>query len=66
MLYDRDFSLLNLRPDDDLVEEARATAEEKVEAAARENGVLDQAQANAENSIRAFVKSLGFKEVQFD
>jgi hypothetical protein len=65
-VYDRDFSLLNLRPDDDLVEEARATAEEKVEAAARENGVLDQAQANAENSIRAFVKSLGFKEVQFD
>jgi len=65
-VYDRDFSLLNLRPDDDLVEEARATAEEKVEATARENGVLDQAQANAENSIRAFVKSLGFKEVQFD
>lgn len=64
-VYDRDFSILNLRPDDDLVEEARGTAEEKVEAAARENGVLDQAETNAEASIRAFVKSLGFEEVRF-
>ena len=64
-VYDRDFSLLNLRPDDELVEEARGTAEEKVEAAARENGVLDQAESNAEDSIRAFVRSLGFEEVRF-
>jgi len=43
----------------------RGKAEEKVEAAARDNGVLDQAENNAEDSIRAFVKSLGFREVRF-
>jgi len=47
------------------VEDARRTAEKKIEAAARDNGVLDQAEGNAENSIRAFMKSLGFKEVRF-
>lgn len=64
-VYDRDVGILNLRPDDDLVEDARRTAEKKIEAAARDNGVLDQAEGNAENSIRAFMKSLGFKEVRF-
>lgn len=64
-VYDRDFGLLNLRPDDDLVERARAEAEEKVEEAARENDILDTAERNAEDSIRAFVTTLGFKEVRF-
>ncbi|CAN5687005.1 hypothetical protein BH24ACT18_BH24ACT18_12110 [soil metagenome] len=65
-VYDRDYSPLNLRPDDDLVEEARATAEERIEAAARENGILDTAETNAEDSIRALAKALGFKEVRFE
>jgi hypothetical protein len=65
-VYDRDYSPLNLRPDDDLVEEARATAEESIEAAARENGILDTAETNAEDSIRAFVETLGFKEVHLE
>ena len=65
-VYDRDYSLLNLRPNDDLVEEARATAEERLEAAARENDILDTAETNAEESIRTLVKALGFKEVQFE
>ncbi len=64
-VYDRDFSLLNFRPDDDLVEEARQQALEKVEGAARENGILDYAESNAEDSIRAFVTTLGFEEVHF-
>jgi len=64
-VYDRDFSPLNVRPDDDLVEEARARAIEKVEKTARENGILQTAEANAEDSIRAFVATLGFKEVRF-
>lgn len=64
-VYDRDFSLFNLRPDDELVEEARGKAERKVEAAARENGILEQAESNAEDSIRAFVQSLGFEEIRF-
>jgi hypothetical protein len=65
-VYDRDYAPLNLHPNDDLVEEARATAEERIEAAARENGVLDTAETNAEQSIRAFVTALGFEEVRFE
>jgi len=64
-VYDRDFSPLNLRPDDDLVEKARLRAVEKITASARENGVLDTAESNAEDSIRAFVTTLGFEKVGF-
>jgi hypothetical protein len=64
-VYDRDFSHLNVRPDDDLVEEARLQAVEKIRDAARENKILDTAEHNAEDSVRAFVTTLGFEEVQF-
>lgn len=65
-VYDRDFSPLNLRPDDALVEEARAGAVEEIERAALENGILETAEANAEESLRAFVTTLGFEEVRFE
>ncbi len=64
-VYDRDFGLLNFRPDDELVEEARGEAEDKIEQAAQENEILDQAESNAEDSIRSFVTTLGFEEVEF-
>jgi hypothetical protein len=64
-VYDRDFSPLNVRPDDDLVEKARAQALVKIKGAALENEILDTAEQNAENSIRAFVTSLGFEKVRF-
>ena len=64
-LYDRDQGLLNLRPDDDIVEQARDDAQEEILAAARKNGILDYAERNAEESIRAFVSTLGFREVEF-
>ncbi len=64
-VYDRDQGFLNLRPDDDLVQEARREAEAEIVTAARENGILDTAETNAEESIRAFVTTLGFKEVEF-
>ena len=64
-VYDRDLSPLNFRPDDDLVEEARLRAVEKIAASARDNGILDTAEGNAEDSIRAFVTTLGFEEVRF-
>ena len=64
-VYDRDFSPLNIRPDDRLVKEARVRALQKVETAALKNGILDTAEANAENSVRAFVTTLGFDEVRF-
>ncbi|MDQ3942868.1 MAG: DUF4230 domain-containing protein [Actinomycetota bacterium] len=64
-VYDRDFSPLNVRPDDDLVEEARLQAVKKIRDAARENGILVTAEHNAEDSVRAFVTTLGFEEVRF-
>ena len=64
-VYDRDFSPLNVRPDDDLVERARLRAVEKIEAAARENKILETAERSAEDSIRAFAATLGFDEVRF-
>ena len=41
-------------------------AVEKIEASARGNGILDAAEGNAQNSIRAFVTSLGFEKVRFE
>jgi hypothetical protein len=64
-VYDRDFGPLNFRPNDELVEEARDEAVERVEEAARENDVLASARRNAEDSIRAFATTLGFEEVEF-
>jgi hypothetical protein len=66
-VHDRDRGLLSfLQPDDDqLAEEARDEAVQRVEDAARENGILDQAKSNAEDSIRSFVTTLGFEEVEF-
>jgi Protein of unknown function (DUF4230) len=65
-VYDRDFGPLNLRPDDNLVEQARAAAVDRIEQAARDEDILDQAEQNAQDSIRAFVSTLGFKEVRFE
>jgi hypothetical protein len=64
-VYDRAFSPLNIRPDDDLVRDARLRAVEEIRAAARENNILDTAENNAEDSVRAFVTTLGFEEVRF-
>ena len=64
-VYDRDFSPLNVHPDDDLVEEARLQAVKKIRDAARENEILVTAEHNVEDSVRAFVTTLGFEEVRF-
>jgi hypothetical protein len=64
-VYDRNQGLLRFRPDDALVGDARREAEKEITATAQENGILDYAQKNAEDSIRAFLTTLGFKEVEF-
>ena len=64
-VYDRDRGLLNLGADDVLVQEARQDAEAEVVSTAEENGILETAERNAEESIRAFVTTLGFEEVEF-
>jgi hypothetical protein len=65
-VYDRDLSPLNIHTDDDLVEEARLRAVQKIKASARENGILDTAKGNAEDSIHAFATTLGFEKVRFE
>ncbi len=65
-LYDRDQGLLRLRPDDSLVEQARRDAQDELRAAARQNDILQTAERNAEESVRAFLTTLGFEEVRFE
>jgi hypothetical protein len=64
-VYDRDQGLLRLQPDDEMVGEARRDAEKEIMTTAEENGILGYARSNAEDSIRAFVTTLGFEEVEF-
>lgn len=64
-LYDRDRGLFRIRGNDELIEEARRDAEYRMVEAARENGILDKAQNNAQASIRTLVTSLGYDEVKF-
>jgi Protein of unknown function (DUF4230) len=65
-VYDRDMGLMpRINPSDDLVEEARDEAQDRLRNAALEDGILDYAERNAEDSIRAFVTTLGFEEVEF-
>ena len=65
-VYDHDFSPLNVHPDDDLVEKARLRAVQRIKDSARENEILDTAERNAQDSIRAFVTTLGFERVRFE
>lgn len=65
-VYDRDQGLLNFNPDEDLETEARREAVRRLEDSARDNGILKQAEENAETSLRAFIQSLGFEEVEFE
>lgn len=65
-VYDRDQGLLNLNPDEDLETEARREAVRRIEDSARNNGILEDAQQNAQTSLRTFVQSLGFEEVEFE
>ena len=65
-VYDRDQGILNFRPDNTLVEEARRDAQKELRDAARENDILNTAEQSAEESIRAFVTTLGFEEVRFE
>lgn len=63
-VYDRDTGLLtggNIA----LEAEARQAAEEEIHSAALEDGILEQAQFNAENFLFRFLRSLNFEDVIF-
>jgi hypothetical protein len=63
-LYDWDRGFF-IKGDYALVEEARREALDKVEAAARDEDIVEKAQGNAKDSIREFLTSLGYREVVF-
>ncbi len=65
-LYDRDQGILRLRADETLVEEARREARDELEAAARQNYIRATAESNAEDTIRAFLTTLGYEQVRFE
>ena len=64
-LYDRDRGLFKIRGNDELIEEARRDAEDRMVEAAKEHGILDKAQDNAKTSISTLITSLGYDEVRF-
>jgi hypothetical protein len=63
-VYDRQTGLL-VRPDAQLETLARQTAEDEILKTAINDGILKQAQTNAENFIDRLIRSLGYKEVVF-
>lgn len=65
-VYDRDRGIFVYGANDEIVEDARRAALAEIEDAAGESDILAQAETNAEDSIRAFVETLGFAEVRFE
>ena len=63
-IYDRDVGLLR-RGDIELESSARLAAEREIERTALEDGILDQAQTNAEAYLYRLLRSLGFPDVTF-
>jgi cell division protein FtsL len=64
-LYDRDRGLLKIRGNDALLDKARRDAEDRIVDIAKENGIVEQAQNNAKDSIRTLLLNSGYKKVVF-
>jgi hypothetical protein len=63
-VYNRETGLLT-HGDVNLETTARKAAEEEIENAAMEDGILEQAGTNAENFMYGFLRNLGYPEVIF-
>lgn len=63
-IYDRDTGVLRRR-DINLETEARQAAEDEIEKAALDDGILEKASLNAENYLYRFLRELGYPEVIF-
>lgn len=63
-IYDRDTGLLK-KSDQNLETSARQVAEQEILKAALEDGILEQAQANAEAFLYRLISDLGFQDVVF-
>lgn len=64
-IYNRDTGLLT-HGNINLESDARRAAEDEIEKAAMEDGILEQAQRNAENYLYRLLKDLGYPEVIFE
>lgn len=64
-IYDRELGVLT-KGDQNLETAARQAAEAEIEAAAESDGILAQAQVNAENFLYRFFLQLGFQDVIFE
>ncbi len=63
-VYTRDQGILT-KGDQNLETQARQVAEDEIEKAALEDGILEQAQKNAEIFLEIFLSGLGFDHVVF-
>jgi hypothetical protein len=63
-VYDRQTGILK-NADPNLETSARQIAEQQITQAALDDGILDQAGANAQTSLRWFFESLGYKQIKF-
>jgi hypothetical protein len=63
-VYDRETGLLT-KGEITLEATARQAAEEEILSAALEDGILEQAETNAENYLYRFLRSLDFSDVFF-
>ncbi len=63
-VYDRQTGVLT-SGDPNLETSARQVAEDEIRRAALDDGILDQAAANAQTSLRWFFESLGYKQIKF-
>lgn len=63
-VYDRQTGIFN-KGEVDLETAARQAAEDEILKAALEDGILDQAQINAENYLARLLRDLGYPEVEF-
>jgi hypothetical protein len=63
-VYDRQTGLL-AKADPALETQARQVAEQEINKAALDDGILDQAMANAETYLRWFFETLGYKQINF-
>jgi hypothetical protein len=64
-VYNRDTGLLT-HGNINLESDARRAAEDEIEKAALEDGILEQAQRNAENYLYRLLRDLGYPEVIFE
>lgn len=63
-VYDRQTGIFN-KPDPNLETDIRRVAEQEILQTAMEDGILNKAQENAKDVLRALIIGLGYKEVQF-